>query len=368
MYTLTVTNIVSGCDISTNITVDADINAPAAFANVNDQFDCITDEVTIDGNGSATGGNISYQWTTSTGTFISGANTFTPLISSPGVYTLVVTNNDNGCTSSSDVTVTANNDVPSIAGFQVVDPNCIGENNGSIVLDNVVGGQLPYLFSIDGSALAPINQFSFLSSGEYNVLVQDANGCETSQSITVTDPQELLVELGDNVTIGLGDEFDLAAQIVGAYDTIYWTNCPDSVCADQNQFTISPLNTSVYNVTVVDGNGCVTTDQITINVEKGREVFIPNAFTPNGDGNNDHFWIYAGPEVEKVHEFRVFNRWGEEVFERLDFDPRMELESYGWDGTFDSKTMNPAVFVYYVDIEYIDGRRETLKGDVALRR
>ena len=333
-YTLTVTNTISGCDISLSTQIDGDYDAPNAFANATDQFDCVTDEVTLDGNGSSIGSTISYSWTTVTGVIASGENTFNPVVTAPGDYTLLVTDNGNGCTSISVVTVSANTDVPTIAGFQVIDPNCFGENNGSITLDNIAGGQLPYLYSIDGGALAPINQFSFLSAGEYTVLVQDANGCEANQLITITDPQELLVELGDNQTIGLGDEFQLSAQIVGAYDTIMWSaNCPDSICADQPEFSVSPLNTISYFVTVVDGNGCITTDQITVNVEKGREVFIPNVFTPNGDGNNDRFWVYPGGEVAKVHEFRVFNRWGEQVFGASNFDPFTQDDTNGWDGT-----------------------------------
>jgi gliding motility-associated-like protein len=368
-YTLNTTNTVSGCDISITSLIEGDFDAPNAFATATDQFDCVTFEVTLDGTASAVGATISYEWTTATGVIESGQNTFNPVVSAPGDYTLIVTDNANGCTSIAVVNVTANTDVPTIAGTQVIAPNCFGENNGSITIDNVAGGQLPYLYSIDGGTLAPINQFSFLSAGQYDIVVQDANGCETSQEITITDPQELLVELGDNQTIGLGDEFQLSAQIVGAYDTIIWSaNCPDSICADQPEFSVSPLNTVSYFVTVVDGNGCITTDQITLNVEKGREVFIPNAFTPNGDGQNDRFWVYPGGEVAKVHEFRVFNRWGEQVFGASNFDPFTQDDTNGWDGMLNNKKMNSAVFVYYVDIEYIDGRREVLKGDVALRR
>ena len=369
IYTLTVTNTISGCDLSITAVVSGDFDEPNAFANATDQFDCVTDEVTLDATGSTTGSTITYSWTTATGVIESGANTFNPIVSAPGEYTLEVTDTGNGCIGTAIVNISGNIDIPTIAGVQVIDPNCFGENNGSITLDNVTGGELPYLYSIDGGALAPINQFSFLSAGQYDIFVEDANGCTASQVITITDPQELFVELGDNQIIGLGDDFQLFAQIVGAYDTIMWSaNCPDSVCANQPQFSISPLNTVSYSVTVVDGNGCITTDQITINVEKGREVYIPNAFSPNDDGYNDRFWVYPGGEVAKIHEFRVFNRWGEQVFGISDYDPFIRDNTNGWDGNLDNKKMNSAVFVYYVDVEFIDGRREVLKGSVALRR
>ena len=365
-YTLTVLDLASGCDASTTMIVGSDINPPAAAANSPTSFDCVTSEITLDGNGSAAGPNISYEWTTTAGTILSGANTFTPVISAPGAYTLTVTNNANGCTAESTVNVSANNDVPVINDFLVIDPNCFGETNGSILLDDVSGGQLPYLYSFDGGAFAPVNQFGFLGAGEYEVIVQDANGCESTAQIVIDNPSELLVELGDNITIGLGDTIDLAPQIVGAYDSIRWSNCLD-VC-NTPILEIGPINTSQYSITLIDGNGCIATDDITVNVEKEREVFIPNVFSPNDDGLNDRFWVFAGQEAQIVHEFRVFNRWGEEVFSSFEFDPKEQTDTNGWDGRFKTREMNPQVFVYYVDIEYIDGRREVLKGDVALRR
>jgi len=72
--------------------------------------------------------------------------------------------------------------------------------------------------------------------------------------------------------------------------------------------------------------------------------------------------------VEIIHEFRIFNRWGAEIYQKLDFDPKVTPLNEGWDGRFNSQNMNPQVFVYYVDVEFIDGRREILRGDVALRR
>ena len=365
-YTLTVLDLASGCDASTTMIVGSDINPPAAAANSPTSFDCVTSEITLDGNGSAAGPNISYEWTTTAGTILSGANTFTPVISAPGAYTLTVTNNANGCTAESTVNVSANNDVPVINDFLVIDPNCFGETNGSILLDDVSGGQLPYLYSFDGGAFAPVNQFGFLGAGEYEVIVQDANGCESTAQIVIDNPSELLVELGDNITIGLGDTIDLAPQIVGAYDSIRWSNCLD-VC-NTPILEIGPINTSQYSITLIDGNGCIATDDITVSVEKEREVFIPNVFSPNDDGLNDRFWVFAGQEAQIVHEFRVFNRWGEEVFSSFEFDPKEQTDTNGWDGRFKTREMNPQVFVYYVDIEYIDGRREVLKGDVALRR
>ncbi|MFK7810770.1 MAG: gliding motility-associated C-terminal domain-containing protein, partial [Saprospiraceae bacterium] len=93
---------------------------------------------------------------------------------------------------------------------------------------------------------------------------------------------------------------------------------------------------------------------------------IPNAFSPNGDGMNDVLEIFAGPEVENITLFKVYNRWGEVVYELnnfLDVDPDIY-----WDGTFKGDQLNPGVFVYHATILFKDGRIELRKGDVTIMK
>jgi gliding motility-associated-like protein len=90
-------------------------------------------------------------------------------------------------------------------------------------------------------------------------------------------------------------------------------------------------------------------------------VFVPNTFTPNGDGQNDILKVF-GPGVESVKQVRIFNRWGQMVFETNDPD------GIGWDGTFNGEELNPGVFVYYMDVECINGERTIKKGDITLLR
>ena len=367
-YTLTITNTGNGCTSSASTTITSDTNPPAVAANAMNQFNCVTTEVTLSGDGSAIGSDFSYDWTTANGVIASGSTTLTPVISAPGTYTLEVTNNLTGCTNTSDVVVGADNDVPTISSFVTDEPTCFGDTDGSLAIESVTGGEAPYLYSIDGgNTFTTVDQFSFLGAGEYTVMVQDLNGCESTEVVTLDQPGELLVELGEDLTIQLGDSYVLDPQIIGGYDVLTWSNCDSDTCQVATQ-DIQPLETSQYAITLVDGNGCTATDMITILVEKKRDVFIPNVFTPNGDGQNDFFLPFAGQEVSKIHEFRIFSRWGAEIYQKLDFDPRTTPQEDGWDGRFNAQAMNPQVFVYYVDVEFIDGRREVLRGDVALRR
>ena len=101
-------------------------------------------------------------------------------------------------------------------------------------------------------------------------------------------------------------------------------------------------------------------------VKKEREVFIPNIFSPDYDGINDVFMVFGGKGVVEVNSMRVYDRWGELIFENANFstdDPEQ-----GWDGTFRGRTTNPGVFVYTIKVEFIDGVTVKYSGDVTLTR
>jgi gliding motility-associated-like protein len=96
-------------------------------------------------------------------------------------------------------------------------------------------------------------------------------------------------------------------------------------------------------------------------------VYIPNIFSPNDDGENDWFTVYADLKgVKQVKQFQIFDRWGDQVFQRENFQPNDP--TLGWDGRYRGQEMNPAVFVYYAIVEFIDGQEVLFKGDVTLMR
>ena len=95
------------------------------------------------------------------------------------------------------------------------------------------------------------------------------------------------------------------------------------------------------------------------------EPFIPNVFTPNGDGTNDVFEVYNSCELTNFSMI-IFDRWGGFVFKAEDIPANQG--SYGWDGTYRGERVEPAVFVYYVEIEFTDGFVEIVSGDVTVLR
>ena len=115
-------------------------------------------------------------------------------------------------------------------------------------------------------------------------------------------------------------------------------------------------------------NGCGDTSVVEILVNQQETVYIPNGFSPNGDGVNDIFTVYGSGDVRSIKTFMVFDRWGELVHIGTDFDPGSTDPSNGWNGIFNGKPMNPAVLVYYAEIEMMNGETVIRKGDVTLIR
>ena len=123
--------------------------------------------------------------------------------------------------------------------------------------------------------------------------------------------------------------------------------------------------THAFNVSVKDARGCIGQDEILVKVEKVRRIFVAEGFTPNDDGNNDLLLVH-GQTNAKILTFRVYDRWGELVYQAEDFQPNDR--NIGWDGTFRGDPMDPALFVWVLEVEFLDGSKEILKGNTTLIR
>ncbi len=313
----------------------------------------------------ATGGLAPYTYAWSN-------NGTTPQINSlvAGIYTVTVFDG-NGCTNVSTVAIIE--PTPLVVSFTVNDLDCFGLNDGAIQVETS-GGAPPYKFSLNNGPAQASNLFVGLTSGAYTLTAADANDCAQTEAIVVNAAVPLTVDLGDNIFIGLGDSTVLTANITGvSFDSILsiiWTppfndaECPPQGCLTQ---LVTPLISTVYTVQVEALNGCMEEDQVTVIVDRRRQIYVPNVFSPNEDGVNDLFSIYAKPgTVSKIHSLLVFDRWGNALYSMEDFLPNSP--TIGWDGRFKGQPMNPGVFVWVAEIEFIDGQRESYKGDVTIVR
>jgi gliding motility-associated-like protein len=346
---------------------------PTADAGPDQELTCTEPEVTLGGASTSSGNFIVYDWSASSAP-VSNPAIIAPNTQIPGVYILTVTNNSTGCSASDTTLILAAQDIPQ-PRFEVADVVCFNDGDGLISVDDITGGTPPYLISFNGGALGTTAVFDSLSGGVYTVVLEDANGCSSEWEVEVLEPAQASIDisaLNGSTDIVLGESVELHASVTlggGAQiATTTWLssvtgllNCPNCLIVRDTPF----VNT-VYVFTVIDDRGCLALAEIRINVDVDREPFVPNIFSPNGDGSNDLFTIYAGPEVVGINYLRIFSRWGETVFERFNFPPNQD--NLGWDGSHRGRPLNPGVFVWMAELELIDGRKVLYTGDVTLVR
>ncbi|MCB0585772.1 MAG: gliding motility-associated C-terminal domain-containing protein [Phaeodactylibacter sp.] len=301
-------------------------------------------------------GGYSYLWS-------GGQSTATLSNLGPGTYSVTVTD-ANGCVTEAD---TSFNQPPElfIELDTVINALCFGEPTGSIIVLGS-GGVPDYEFSAGGQVFQIGGTFNGLMAGTYELTIIDANGCTNSISATITQPRELIVNAGPDETIELGYFANLRA-VANDLSVSYTWEPPDSLsCTECQSPQANPVNTTPYTVTATDANGCTATDEVVVLVLKNRPVYIPNAFSPNEDGRNDRFTVYAGPGARQVLALKIFNRWGGLVFENYNFQPNDP--SLGWDGFFKGEPAQMGVYAFFAEVEFIDGISIIYEGDLSLVR
>ncbi|MEM9819679.1 MAG: DUF642 domain-containing protein [Bacteroidota bacterium] len=366
-YQLLVTDESNGCTSQSIVEVTQDITPPnIEVANI-DQLDCTVNEVVLDASNSSSGAQFTYQWSDAFGNLLSSQTS--TVVGAAGNYQFTIINTTNQCVETTQVAVSENSNLPNDALLDISPPTCFGDNDASIEVIEVLGGTAPFVYCIDGGPYTGVDQFTSLSEGSYSICLQDAVGCTWDTLITIQEPPALQLDLGLDVQIQLGDSTQLTASFnipQSNVDTLIWTpaallNCDNEDCY---QPTTNIVDAAVFEALLIDIDGCVADASVQVDVIKDRLIYIPSAFSPNDDQNNDLFMIHGGIGVEQVNVFRVYNRWGEQVFGATNFRPDDPV--YGWDGTFRGQPLNPAVFVYYAEVEFEDGHKELFKGDVTL--
>ncbi len=367
-YTLIITNTDNGCTAQTSVTVEADTTKPTASATVNGTLTCGDSTITIDATASSQGAEFIYSWSPTAG--MTGATTLQPTVSKAGTYTLVVTDTDNGCTAQVSVTVTADSSTIQSADISTIQPLCAGQSNGEIKVNNVTGGTTPYTYILSTGEQNESGTFTGLAAGQYSLTITDANGCSfVSNTINITDPDPLQVQMSASVQIAIGDSAMLSPLILPPMrpiaSLIWITDKGDTIpCNPCDSILVKPDHTTTYTLTAIDENGCNAMASVTVVVNKNRRIYIPNAFTPNGDGINDVWKIYPGSENVRIQHLSIYNKWGERVCEVKNI-PASSSQA-GWDGTFHGQKLNPAVFTYTFVVEFEDGTQVRRSGTVTL--
>lgn len=309
------------------------------------------------------GGNPPYQfvWSTgATGTDVAGL--------AAAAYSVTLTDR-NGCTHT-DIVEIIQPDVP--LGGTVVkrDVGCFGGFTGEIQVA-ALGGTPPYRYALDAGPWNGSSKQIGLPAGTYVPRILDKNGCTTVLApVEIEQRPKVELDLGPSITIQYGQSAQLQAVPTNATDPVQYSwNPADSLwlsCLDCPDPFVDDLEYGHWFVLkITDAFGCIAEDRVLVEVEKPRRVHVPTGFSPNGDGNNDLLLVH-GQQGVLVVSMRVYDRWGELVYEGRDFpinDP-----GTGWDGTFRGDALNPGVFVWVLEVEFADGVREVYRGNTTLIR
>jgi gliding motility-associated-like protein len=283
-----------------------------------------------------------------------------------GVYVANLVDS-NGCFIGTSFTITEPPQIGLIP-LSINATKCYGDSTGSLVIRGT-GGTPPFRYSIDGIRFQRDTLFKNIPGKKYNVVVRDSTGCRETIEVEVPQPPQLQVNAGPDLEIELGLSTDLRAIVVPSTRLVSykWTPSDSTLsCFNCPRPSARPLRTTIYTVSVKDSAGCTALDDVELKVLKIRPIFIPNVFSPNGDGVNDYFAIFGNQAASTILEFRVFDRWGGQVFEGKDIP--LNAENRGWDGTFNGKPLNPDAFAFYALIRFIDGEEVLYKGSITLVR
>ena len=252
-----------------------------------------------------------------------------------------------------------------------VPPTCVGEEDGQVIIESISGGDGNYFIALNGQmpfaagALPAI--IGGLPPGSYRLEVSDGSGLAMVLTATVPEATALFLDLGDDVLVELGSDVPLNANTNINAASILWEPTDFLSCTDCLSPVVEQPTAGIrYRLILTDGNGCTASDEVEIALAKRRDIFIPNTFSPNGDGRNDGLTAFTGADAVLIRSFRIFDRWGGAVFEQSGFPPNDP--SKGWDGTHRGEPLNAGVFVCFAEVEFLDGTARLFRGEVLLMR
>jgi gliding motility-associated-like protein len=201
----------------------------------------------------------------------------------------------------------------------------------------------------------------------YRVVGYDSVGCFYDTGfVKLTVYPFPTVDAGPDKTLSVGSQLQLNATVSADANAIKWqpatglscTNCPNPMAM--------PKQTTTYKIMAVNEGGCVSKDEVTVFVVcNNGNIFVPNTFSPNGDGNNDVFYP-RGTGLYNIRSMRVFNRWGEAVFEATNF--QANDASKGWNGNYKGSPAPNDVYVYLVEVLCENNAILTYSGNIAVIR
>jgi len=206
--------------------------------------------------------------------------------------------------------------------------------------------------------------------GTYQVSVTNEQACEGTADFTLTNYETLDIAItADKTDLTEGETLNatLRSGSTSSISEVEWTGTGTFDCMDCAAIHFTPQITGELRVNILDERGCMATASLFINLkELALEIYAPNVFRPSSINENTLFTIYGGDNVQQISELAIFDRWGNQVFNKLSFAPNQPRS--GWDGRMNGQELLQDVYIYWAKVLFLNGEEKTISGDVLLLR
>lgn len=343
----------SGCTDTATVAIES-YAIPVVSAGT-DFVLCNGRSKTLEASGAAT-----YAWSPAAG--LSCTDCGTPATSTANNITYFVTGTSaQGCSASDSITVTVKNKLSITHSSN--DSICAGGSK-KMSASGAYSYEWTPAIGLDNPNISEPTAKPAVTT-TYTVVGSDDMGCfKDTGYVSIKVNPIPTVEAGIDKTINVGQDILLLPVISPDVNIVDWSPTTGIFRNEYPGIRVKPVENTEYTVEVKNRGGCAARDRVSVFVIcNGSNLFVPNTFSPNGDGTNDVFYP-RGTGLFKVRSLRIFTRWGEVVFERSDFDANNPV--YGWDGSKKGTKINSDVFVYTLDLVCDNGSVLTYRGNISL--
>lgn len=233
------------------------------------------------------------------------------------------------------------------------------ENTESVRNDTICDGETFSLLGIE-----------YKTAGNYELTTLNEVGCDSAITILleVVEAHEG-VELGSSIELDLGEDIDINPTLLSNTESFKWFNSlGQSLGGKEILDDYIPLEDQWIYLEVINSNGCIAIDSIELRVNQNIELYVPNIFSPNRDGQNDEFLASGNVAIVGLESVVIYDRWGNLVFEDYDQDTGRLNPIFMWDGRFNGESVEQGVYTYRVEAKVVNGTTIAKTGNVTLIR
>jgi len=288
---------------------------------------------------------------------------------SSGTYSIEIRNTENGCVSVDSVVIRLS-DMPIIgAEFTVEGEICLGDMNGSFVLQNVVGGNGASTTMFNNQAVVVDQDVFNLAAGSYPLNIVDDFGCQWDTLLSIDPGIAYNVDLGSDLTVNRGESVLILPTYSGSQPMLNEFN-PALSNVSLDTIVISPSSSGILSVISTSIEGCIAADSLFITLNNNLDairLFVPNVVSLLSASENNILRVELPDDIVSIDFFKIFDRWGQEIVSFSDIVPGVPLPV--WDGSFNGELVEAGVYIYAYQITtVIDGAQKLISGDITVIR